>query len=102
MNILLQSCAVYQKRSVSIDKAYNKGKVKLITTTGNTILINNIEKTDTTYYGDLGSYKIRILPGEVEGIYKYNHNKTGILVAIGIGAIVIAIVIIAYKTISIF
>ena len=91
--ILLQSCAVYQKRSVSIDKAYNKGKVKLITTTGNKILIENIEKTDTTYYGDLGSYKIRLTPSEVEGIYMYNNKKSGILVAIGIGAIIILIVV---------
>lgn len=96
--MLLQNCTVYRKRSVSLDKAYNKGKVKLITTTGNTMLLNNIEKTDTTYYYNVGSYKISISPDEVEGIHLYNQKNTGKWVAIGIGAGVILIIIIVMVT----
>lgn len=98
--ILLQSCVVYQNVSVSIDEAYNKGKVKLITTTGKKIMINNIEKTDTTYYGDLGTYKLRIPADEVEAIYLYDKKESNkrsfIVMGVSVGVLIGIWIIVLY------
>jgi hypothetical protein len=102
--ILFQSCVVYQKNTVPISLAVNHGKVKLITTTGNKLLIKNIEKVDSTYYGDLGSYKLRIPPGEVEAIYLYDKKKTNkrtfIGMGVGVGVLIGLFVIVAYSSFS--
>ena len=90
VNILLQSCVVYQNTSVPINQAVDLGKAKLITTTGNELLIKNIEKVDSTYYGDLGTYTISIPPGEVEAIYLYDKKITNKrqLIGLGVGVVV--------------
>ncbi|MDH5368167.1 MAG: hypothetical protein OEW67_14365 [Cyclobacteriaceae bacterium] len=49
--IILQSCSVYNKPSVSIGEATDKGKVKVITNYGSTILFEKIERRDSVYYG---------------------------------------------------
>lgn len=83
--ISIQSCVVYQKSSVSIDEAVDAGKVKLITTLEKEIIINNIEKTDTAFYGNLGEYKIHIPTDEVQYIYMLDKKKTNNRAFIGIG-----------------
>ena len=83
--ISIQSCVVYQNSSVSIDEAIDVGKVKLITTSDKEILINNIEKTDTAFYGNLGKYKIHIPTNEVQYIYMLDKKKTNNWAFIGIG-----------------
>jgi len=49
--VLLQSCSAYQKTSVSINEASNTGEVKVITTTGERYVFQNIELKDSIYYG---------------------------------------------------
>ena len=76
VNILLQSCVVYQKTSVPLESAVEKGKVKLITTTGNKLNFRKIEKVDSIYYGTLNSIKYHIPPDEVEAIYLIDKKKS--------------------------
>ena len=50
-NILLQSCYVSQKTSVSVDDAVNKGKVTFENNEGKKIYLKNIIYEDGAYYG---------------------------------------------------
>ena len=47
--ILLQSCVVYQKTSVSLAQSYDRGKGKIIYKTGDEVKFKNINKTDGIY-----------------------------------------------------
>lgn len=49
--ILLQSCATYQKKAVSINQASEKGKVKVVTNNGKRVIFNNIINEGGNYYG---------------------------------------------------
>ena len=49
--ILSQSCVVYQKSSVSVDDAVNKGKVMVVNNEGKKIYLKNIIYEDGAYYG---------------------------------------------------
>ena len=91
--ILLQSCVVYQKTTVPINQAVNHGKAKLISTTGNIILIKNIEKVDSTYYGDLGTYKLRIPPDDVEAIYLKDKKKSRMISLIIFSTVIVGLAV---------
>ncbi len=57
MNILLQSCVVYQKSSVSVDDAVNKGKVMVVNNEGKKIYLMNIIYEDgANYINEDGTY----------------------------------------------
>jgi hypothetical protein len=57
VNILLQSCVVYQKSSVSVDDAANKGKVMFENNEGKKIYLNNIIYEDgANYINEDGTY----------------------------------------------
>ena len=65
--ILLQSCVVYQKTSVSLEEAVDKGKVKLITKKGEKVKYKKIIQKDSIYYGfDLKKLK------NVDGVFEWN------------------------------
>lgn len=99
--ISIQSCVVYQNSSVSIDEAVDEGKAKLITTSDKEILINNIEKTDTAFYGNMGDYKIHIPTNEVQHIYLLDKKKSNkrALIAVGVGVgVLIGILFISFNS----
>ena len=50
VNIFLQSCVVYQKSSVSVDDAVNKGKVMVVNNEGKKIYLMNIIYEDGAYF----------------------------------------------------
>lgn len=58
--ILLQSCVVYQKNSVSINEASERGKVKVVNTNGRTVLFDNILSETGSYYGIYDNNRIPI------------------------------------------
>ena len=51
VNILLQSCFVSQKTSVTLDEAVNKGKVTFENNEGKNIYLKSIIYEDGAYYG---------------------------------------------------
>jgi len=96
--ILLQSCVAYQKTSVSLNEAENKGKVKVTTTLGNNLEFFNIDFRDSVYYGDYGKSRdeIALDSAQISSIYlqdiRRSKNQTTITIVslvIGIPLIVI-------------
>ena len=71
-----QSCVVYQKTPVPIDQAYNKGKVKVVTTPGSKYVFKNIVLEDETYSGIEGKNKINIDTAQVAAIYLKDIKKS--------------------------
>ena len=83
--ILLQSCVAYQKTSVSLDSAVDKGKVKVVKTSGNEFRFKNIYIKNNIYYGDAKTQEIRIDTTQIKNIYlkdRKKSNKRTVLVAL--------------------
>ena len=82
--ILLQSC--WQKTSVPIELAVDKGRVKLISTNSKKIYFDKIIKEDSTFYGTKNSTgyqnKYEIPRNLVESIYLI--NKKGPIELVGL------------------
>jgi hypothetical protein len=74
--ILLQSCVVYQQTSVPLDGAVDRGKVKLVNTSGNEFRFKNMYIKDSIYYGDSKSQEIRIDTTEIKNIYLKDRKKS--------------------------
>jgi hypothetical protein len=74
--ILFQSCVVYQKTPVSFEDAINKKKAKLITTNGREIILQNIIKEDSIYYGVLIDQRVPLPPEQIQSIYLEDINRT--------------------------
>ena len=91
--ILLQSCVVYQKTSVPLESAIEKGKAKLITTTGNKLNFRKIEKVDSIYYGTLNSLKYHIPPDEVEAIYLKDKKKSRMISLIIFSTVIVGLTV---------
>lgn len=77
--ILLQSCVVYQKQSVSIYQAVEKGKVKVVTNSGRKVIFNNIIKEGGNYYGIYNFDRIPLDTTRTYSFYlkspSYHYNK---------------------------
>ncbi len=83
--ILLQSCVAYQKTSVSLDSAVDKGKVKVVKTSGNEFRFKNIYIKNNIYYGDAKTQEIRIDTTQIKNIYlkdRKKSNKRTVLLAL--------------------
>ena len=107
--IIFQSCAVYQKTSLTLDEAKDKGKVRVITSQGDALKFNNIVQKDSMYYGvrkiSSDNYygkvdvSMPLYPDLIESIYLKNKGATIVksvlflgaagLVAWGVGMILI-------------
>ena len=74
--ILLQSCVAYQKTSVSLNEATNKGKVKLIDANGRVYAALNIEMQDSIYYALIKKNKIALVESQYSGIYLEDKKKS--------------------------
>ena len=99
--ILCQGCVVYQPTAVPLSEAHDKGRVKVITNSGDEIRYKNIELEDGIFYvvhkerikNDVKGYewveKRTILNSDtISSVYlkdyKKSKNKTVLLVAVGI------------------
>ncbi len=99
--ILSQGCVVYQPTAVPLSEAHDKGRVKVITNSGDEIRYKNIELEDGIFYvvhkerikNDVKGYewveKRTILNSDtISSVYlkdyKKSKNKTVLLVAVGI------------------
>ena len=51
VNIFLQSCVEYQQTSVSLNEAYDRGKVEVINNSGKSTRFTNIILKNSIYYG---------------------------------------------------
>lgn len=74
--ILLQSCVAYQKTSVSLEQAYNKGKVKLVDMHGNKHTIQNIEMKDSIYYAFIKEKRTILYESQISSIYLVDKKKS--------------------------
>ena len=78
--LLAQSCVVYQKVSVPIEDAYDQGRVKMITKSGDKMIFNKIIfANNVTYFGVTGRKTISnilIDPNNIESIYLQNKKKS--------------------------
>ena len=77
--MLLQSCTVYQKTSVSIEEATNKGKVKLENNNGLIWKFNKIEQIDSIYYGIVKGDTLEITPANITKINPIDERKSLLL-----------------------
>ena len=89
--ILLQSCAIYQITSVPISESINKGKVKMVKTNGDKVVLRGIEYENGTYWGLRQGYskdhRYKIDHTQVSEVYiidKYTSRSMSIVVAFGV------------------
>lgn len=74
--ILLQSCVAYQKTSVSLEQAHNKGNVKMVDMNGHKHRIKNIEMKDSIYYAFIDEKRIRLHETQISSIYLQDKKKS--------------------------
>ena len=67
--LLLQSCVAYQSTSVSINEAYNKGNVRVHTTSGEKLKFQNIELQDSTFYGMTENNRVKLEINKISAIH---------------------------------
>ena len=95
--ILLQSCVAYQKTSVSINEAFEKGSVKVISTDGGKKKYMNITMEDSIYYG-FGTWGwVRLDTNYISKIYledikKSKKNKSAVI-AVTVTVVVLVVVV---------
>ena len=89
--ILLQSCVAYQKTSVSLEEAANRGKVKLIHTDGTFLLFKNIEMQDSIYYGFINNIQRPLVESNFSGIYLQDKKKSEIQTVIFVPTFLLAL-----------
>ena len=92
--ILMQSCVAYNRTSVPISEAYNKGRVHITTTQGDNVNFRNIELKDNIYYGVNNKQLTRLDDGQILAIHlqdlKKSKNQTFALISsvVLVGALV--------------
>ena len=74
--ILMQSCVAYQNSTVSIDQAFNKGRVRITTTQGNKVRFSEILIKDNNYYGLRGTKLTRLDNGQILAIQLQDMKKS--------------------------
>ena len=89
--ILLQSCVAYQKTSVSLNEAENKGKVKVTTTLGDESEYDNIDFRNNGYFGTYAHGEISLDSAQISSIYLQDIMKSKHQTIITIVSVVIVI-----------
>ena len=88
--MLLQSCVAYQKTSVSLNEATDRGRVLLIDTHGSAYHLQNIEMEDSIHYGMIAKEKTIIYEAQFSSIYLQDKKKSKtqkIIVLVSLGAL---------------
>ena len=108
LSLLIQSCVVYQKTSVPINEAWDKGPVKIIDEYG-ADEFDFIERTDYKYYGVIKNGrtvdKTPIDTVGVSAIYSKDIRKSknrsialAISLGLGIPALIIGVMFISFAS----
>lgn len=66
---IIVSCSTYQKTSVSLGEAVDKGKVKTESSRGEFIVFKNIELTNGNYYGIQGKRRVLLNDTAIPKVY---------------------------------
>ena len=74
--ILFQSCVIYQKSSVSLSEAYDKGKVKIEKRQGLPAYYKNLLFEEGNYYGIYENKKVEIDTAIIANIYLKDVKKS--------------------------
>ena len=77
--MLLQSCVAYQKTSVSINEACERGSVKVTNSSGKSTRFTNIVLKDSIYYGTNSSNRFieePLYPINIRGIFLKDLKKS--------------------------
>ena len=104
VTMLLQSCSVYEKTSVSLNDAQNTGVVKVIPTYGKKIYYKNIELKDSVYYGIAMKDKNGITPlyqAQISSIFNKDIKKSKrltIIMAIAVPVVIVGLIAKAIAT----
>ena len=77
--MLLQSCVVYQKTSVPLNEAKDKGKARVVKTDNTLLYVKNIEKIDSLYYEVKGKKKIILSSYEIKNIFLKDEKASKVL-----------------------
>lgn len=100
--ILFQSCVAYQKTSVSLNEAYNRGNVKIKSTNGENKKYTNIIMEDSIYYGVQDwQNKLPILPASVDSIYLKDKKKSNLLNSLMPLFVVVGLISLIYLALTI-
>jgi hypothetical protein len=97
--ILLQSCVAYQKTSVSLNEATDRGKVLLIDTHGSAYHLQNIEMEDSVYYGFIAKERTVLYEAQFSGIYLQDNKRSKtqtVIVVVGLVVIIGVLVVAAF------
>ena len=102
LSLLIQSCVVYQKTSVSAQKAYGYGRVKVENNDGTNEKYRNIRLLNGVFNGVKGKTEIPLDLEKIKAFYLEDFSKTRIanvvLILIAIPVVVIGIIfIVAYS-----
>lgn len=100
IGLLVQSCVVYQTAPVPIEQAIDHGRVKVVTTLNDEVLLKNIYLMDSIYYGGYYGQQIILDTAQIQEVYlqdmveskrlsKKGALITGIII-IGIPALLLA------------
>ena len=79
VTMFLQSCVAYNYTSVSLDNAYDKGRVKIINTYGTNVEFKSIIMVDSIYYGVNRGTETRLDEYQISSIYLQNHPKSNMI-----------------------
>ena len=105
VTILLQSCVAYQKTSVSLNEAANKGQVRVYNNMGERFVFAKINLRDSVYYGVKGSKETTLYAAQISGLYLHDIDASkrnsknmekwgaGVVIAAVLGALIIFIVL---------
>ena len=74
--MLLQSCVAYQKTSVSLNEATNRGKVKIVDTHGSAYHLQNVEMKDSIYYASIKGKQTILYEAQIASIYLHDKKKS--------------------------
>ena len=102
--ILLQSCSVYQKTSVSLNDAQNRGIVKVIPNYGQKVYFKKIELRDSVYYGYAMKDKNGITPlyqAQISSIFIKDVKKSKqlkIIMAIAVSLVFVGLIVWGFTT----
>ena len=101
--ILIQSCVAYQKTSISLNEAYDRGKVEVINNSGKKTHFTNIILKDNNYYGINSANRFveeSLNSINISAIYLQDKKATkqNTIIGVSITALIVALFIIWLST----
>lgn len=91
--MLIQSCVVYQKKSVPIDQAIDNGEAKVQNIKGKEAKYKNIKLENNAYYGVKGQKEVLLDTLLVSNVYLKDIKKSKQQTIVNIGSVGLGIAI---------